>query len=126
LAESPFTGHFHELAPYRIWEGTHAHAIRGRNVQLALVDLPPNTAVQEHRHPNEQIGFILQGSLAFTIGGELRDLQPGDTYVIPGDVPHSAVSGAQGCVAIDVFSPPREDWERLERPQHRKAAWPAP
>lgn len=125
MAESPFTGHFHGLQPYKIWEGTHAHAIRGRDVQLALVDLPPDTQVQEHHHTNEQIGFILQGLLVFTIGGETRELGPGETYVIPPDLPHSAVSGPQGAVAIDVFSPPREDWEQLERSQARQAAWPA-
>lgn len=124
LAESPFTGHFHGLSPYKVWEGTHAHAIRGRNVQLALVDLPASAPVPEHRHPNEQIGFILQGKLIFTIGGETRELGPGDTYVIPGDVPHSAVSGPEGAVAIDVFSPPRDDWEQLERPAPRRASWP--
>lgn len=125
MPESPFTGHFHALSPYRIWEGTYAHAIRGQKVQLALVDLPPSTPVREHSHPNEQIGFILRGKLVFTIGGETRELGPGETYVIPGDVPHSALSGPEGCVAVDVFSPPRDDWEELERPEPRRASWPA-
>src|SRR5260221_6486341 len=60
----------------------------------------------------------------FTIGGETRVLEPGDTYVIPGGVKHSAVAGPEGTVALDIFSPPREDWEALDRGEPSRAPWP--
>jgi quercetin dioxygenase-like cupin family protein len=77
---------------------------------MAVVDLEPNVAVPEHRHVNEQLGFVGRGSVTMTIGGESRELGVGDTYVIPTDVPHAAVAGAEGATVVDVFSPPREDW----------------
>ena len=117
---------FESVRPYRIWPGVLAHAVRGESVSFALVDLEPNVAVAEHSHPNEQAGFIIQGTFSFTIGGETRELKPGDTYVIPGGVRHSAVAGPEGTVALDIFSPPREDWEALERTEPRKASWPPP
>jgi uncharacterized RmlC-like cupin family protein len=60
---------------------------------FAVVELDPNTAVELHQHPNEQMGVVLSGSLRFTVGAEERELRPGDTYAIPGGVPHQAVSG---------------------------------
>ena len=115
---------FESVRPYKIWPGVLAHAIRGENVSFALVDLDPNVAVAEHSHSNEQVGFILQGTFSFVIGGEKRELKPGATYVIPGGVRHSAVAGPSGTVALDIFSPPREDWEALDRAEPKRASWP--
>ena len=91
---------------------------------LAIVDLAPNAVVSEHRHENEQLGFILQGSMTFTIGGEKRELRAGDTYVIPSNTRHDALAGPDGCTAVDAFTPPRADWEKLERPDPFPPDWP--
>jgi len=119
----PF-GRFDDVRPYLIWPGVLARAVRGERMGLALVELDSNTEVAEHTHPNEQVGFVLQGIFSFTIAGETRELHPGETYVIPASVPHSGRAGSGGAVVIDVFSPPRDDWERLERGDASKAAWP--
>jgi len=47
--------------------------------------------------------------------GEVRELRPGATWVIPGNVPHSVRSGAEGAALIELFAPPRDDWGGLER-----------
>ena len=122
--ESSVYSRFADAPVYKIWPGIVAHAIRGEKVMVALVELEPDTEVAEHSHPQEQAGFIIEGTFTFTIGGETRRLGPGDTYVIPGGVPHSAKSGPEGNVVIDVFSPPREDWDRLEQEAPRPARWP--
>ena len=114
---------FNAQRPIPIWEGIQARAINGQRLTVALVDLAPNTVVQEHRHGNEQLGFIVQGELTFTIGGETRTLRAGETYAIPPDVPHSAVTGAQGCVALDTFAPGRADWEALDQLEPSPSAW---
>jgi quercetin dioxygenase-like cupin family protein len=123
-ATSKIYDNFESVRPYKIWPGVLAHAVRGDNVSFALVELEPNVVVAEHSHPNEQAGFIVEGTFTFTIGGETRELKPGDTYVIPGGVPHSALSGPEGTIAVDIFTPPRDDWERLERADPSRAAWP--
>jgi quercetin dioxygenase-like cupin family protein len=53
---------------------------------------------------------VIEGEADFTVGGELRRLQPGDYYAIPGDVRHGVVVGSQGAVCLDIFSPPREEY----------------
>ena len=113
-----------DIRPHTLREGVTARAITGSRMTLAIVDLEPGAAVTEHHHDNEQLGFILQGSMVFTIGGERRELRAGDTYEIPSNVPHDAIAGSDGCTAVDVFAPVRADWEKLERPEPFPPNWP--
>jgi quercetin dioxygenase-like cupin family protein len=59
-----------------------------------------------------------------TVDGEARTLTVGETYVIPGDVPHAAAAGPEGATVVDVFDPIRADWQGLERLPPSRAAWP--
>ncbi len=112
------------MRPYAIWDGVVARALVGEQMTFAVVDLEPDSDVQEHRHPHEQAGLVLRGSLVFTIGGETRELGPGDAYLIPGGVPHHVRTGPAGATVVDAFSPPREDWEKLERREPSTPDWP--
>jgi quercetin dioxygenase-like cupin family protein len=47
-----------------------------------------------------------------TIGGEFYPLAAGMYHVIPSNTPHSAIAKVD-CIAIDVFSPVREDYRAL-------------
>jgi unsaturated pyranuronate lyase len=112
------------MRPYKIWNEVYARVVTGERMTLAVVDLAPNSAVPEHHHENEQLGFILQGSLVMTIGGEERSLKAGDTYAIPSHVPHKVVVGPDGCTVVDVFAPVRAEWEKLERADPFPPQWP--
>lgn len=112
------------VRPYRIWDGAVARAVKGERITFAVVDLEPDRVVPEHHHHNEQLGMVLKGAITMIIAGESRRLVAGDTYVIPGDVPHSAETGPEGASVIDVFNPPREDWEQVERLEPSAGAWP--
>ena len=46
-----------------------------------------------------------------SIGGEVRLLKPGDMYMIPGNVEHYAKAYAVKAVALDIFSPVREEFK---------------
>jgi quercetin dioxygenase-like cupin family protein len=116
--------HFNALRPYRIWEGATARALHGEQLTMAVVDLEPGVAVPEHRHPNEQLGFVVEGAVTMTVGGDSRELRRGETYVIASNVPHAAVAGPEGATVVDIFNPPRADWEQLERLEPSPGAWP--
>jgi quercetin dioxygenase-like cupin family protein len=62
-----------------------------------------------HDHPQEQTGYLVSGRLRLTIGDEAYDVSPGDSWSIPGGVPHGA-EVLEDAVAIEVFSPVREDY----------------
>ncbi|HET7677843.1 MAG TPA: cupin domain-containing protein [Candidatus Limnocylindrales bacterium] len=108
-----------------IWEGVVARRVEGERITLSVVELAPDSIVPEHRHPNEQLGIVLRGGLRFRVGDEERELSPGDTWTIPGGVPHEVHTGPDGAVLIDVFSPPRRDWDAAPRSGPRPPVWPA-
>jgi len=114
----------HELPALPIWEGVVARRIDGERLTLAVVELEPNAVVPEHRHPNEQFGLVIEGSLRFTIGDETRDLTAGGTWAIPSDVPHTVTVGPDGAILVDVFSPPRRDWDAVEPDRDARPTWP--
>lgn len=113
-----------DLPPYQIWTGVIARAVHGDRLTMAVVELDPNQAVPEHSHDNEQLGFVIKGAITMTVAGEARRLGPGETYSIPSNTPHEAMSGPQGAVVVDVFAPVRSDWESVERLTPRRGAWP--
>jgi quercetin dioxygenase-like cupin family protein len=114
-----------ELRPYAIWNGALARAVHGERITVGIVELEPNLEVPEHKHENEQVGFVLQGRVTMVIDGDARALDVGGTYVIPGNVPHSASTGPEGATVVDVFNPVRADWEQAERLDARPGKWPA-
>ncbi|MCD7904887.1 MAG: cupin domain-containing protein [Clostridiales bacterium] len=63
----------------------------------------------EHKHPHEQSGYVISGKYRMTENGETCILNPGDSYAIPGNTPHSFEVIEAGEV-IDVFTPIREDY----------------
>jgi len=109
----------------RIWEGVAGCTVHGERVTFSLVELDPGVVVPEHSHENEQLGIVITGSLTFTVGEETREVGPGEAWCITAYVPHSVVSGQDGAVLVEVFSPIREDWAGLEPAEPRPARWPS-
>jgi len=106
---------------YRIWKpegipprtlapGVTAKIASGEKMMLSLVTLAPDAVVPTHSHPHEQMGFMVSGTLEFTIEGETRTLSGSGMYLVHGGVPHAAKAGPGGAVALDAFSPPREEY----------------
>ncbi len=78
----------------------------------------------EHSHEHEQLGICLAGSLVFRVGDEARELGPGETWSIPGNVPHDVRVGPNGAVVLDVFAPTRDDWRDAPQAAGRDPRWP--
>jgi quercetin dioxygenase-like cupin family protein len=85
--------------------------IHGDNITVARLFLRKGCAVAEHSHHNEQISMIEQGALKFVIGGVEQVVKAGEVMRIPPHVPHSA-EALEDSIAVDLFSPIREDWIR--------------
>ncbi len=103
-------GPFGEVAGRETVPGITMRPMTGERLMLCWVDLLPHAVLPEHHHPHEQGGVVLEGELNLTIDGVDRRCGPGDGFIIPGDVPHSAVAGPNGAQTLDVFTPPREDF----------------
>ena len=83
--------------------------VAGEKSMLARLVLRKGCVVPLHSHENEQITYILEGALKFSLQGKDIVVRAGEILVIPGTVPHSA-EALEDTVDLDVFCPPRADW----------------
>lgn len=113
-----------KIGPQDIWDGVAVRAVHGERLTFGVVELAPNSVVPEHRHDNEQLGLVLQGSLTFRIGDETRELGPGGTWNIPSQAPHEVTAGPEGAVVLDLFAPGRADWLDKPAAEPRAPRWP--
>ena len=98
------------IAPKVLAPGVTAKIASGEKMMLSLVTLAPNAIVPTHSHPHEQMGMMVSGTMEFTIEGETRVFSGNEMYFVPGGVPHAAKAGPGGALALDAFSPPREEY----------------
>ena len=124
MAESEFFDQIASIGPQQLWRGVVGRAVHGERVTLSVVELDPDTFIPEHAHENEQVGMLVLGSLTFRIAGESRELAPGASWRIAANTPHEIGTGPDGAVVVEVFAPPRHDWETLERHEPRQPRWP--
>jgi quercetin dioxygenase-like cupin family protein len=99
-----------EFSRHTVFGNVRVTTLAGEHVQISLADIPADGVVGEHAHPNEQVGLMLDGEAAFTIGGETKLLKPGDVFRIPGGVLHSVVPVNGPVRAIDIFYPIRDEY----------------
>ena len=99
-----------DLEPLELIGGVEARIASSETVMLSHVNFEEGCLVPEHRHPNEQCGIVLSGTIRFTIAGEEHVVEAGDFFMIPPNELHSAVAIGGPAVALDVFVPPRSDY----------------
>lgn len=83
--------------------------VYGDKTLLCEFKLAQDSQLPFHSHPHEQTGYLVSGKLKLTIGKTTFEVSPGDSWNIPGDVEHGAEI-LEDTVAIEVFSPAREDY----------------
>lgn len=83
--------------------------VHGEKTHLTEVRFVKGAVVPEHRHPHEQTGYLISGSLRFFGKGEDTVVGPGDCWNFASDTPHGA-EALEDSVVIEVFSPIREDY----------------
>ncbi len=96
----------------RVTDALSRRLITGERMMLAQVYLDKGCIVPRHSHENEQLTYILEGSLRFWIGEDGEEelmVRAGQVLHIPSNVPHMA-EALEDTLDVDVFSPPRQDW----------------
>jgi quercetin dioxygenase-like cupin family protein len=95
---------------HQIFPGVEIRTTAGSGMMISVVHFDPESVVEEHAHPHEQMGMLISGRLEFTVGGITRILGPGEIWRIPGGVLHRVKAVGGPAVAVDVFHPIREDY----------------
>jgi quercetin dioxygenase-like cupin family protein len=99
-----------ERSRHNIFPGVVVETCVSADLMLSLATLQPASVVALHNHPHEQVGVVIEGRVIFQIGDEEKTLGPGDTFCIPGNVPHRVVALDKTAKVLDVFHPIRDDY----------------
>ncbi len=88
-------------APFRdikVW------LLQGPTASAIFVEAMADSEVPVHSH-GVQWGTVVAGELVLTVAGRTRTYHPGEEYLIPAGVPHSATL-KKGVRVIDFFDDP--------------------
>lgn len=72
-------------------------------------DAKEGAKVPLHKHPNEQITWLVSGEAIVYSGGKQYTMKAGDMMVFPANVPHE-FHFTKDTIDIDFFAPARQDW----------------
>jgi quercetin dioxygenase-like cupin family protein len=68
----------------------HDLGISGREVLQARVDFAPGASFPRHRHPGEEIIYVLSGTIEYEVDGKPVTVKAGDVLFVPAGVIHAA------------------------------------
>ncbi len=101
-----------ELPATEMLPGVVRRAVYLDHAMMTFFDFAPGSVIPEHSHPHEQITYIVQGAMEFTLDGETRVLRAGEGVCCPPNVPHGAVVLDEPTVALDAWYPQREEYRQ--------------
>jgi len=88
-------------------------ATRSEKLTLGVASLPPGGALHEHRHTQEEVYLVLEGSGLVRVGDEKVGVESGSAVFIPGDALHSCENtGASDLRVAYVF--PADSFDEVE------------
>lgn len=94
-----------------IWRKT---LVYGDKTLLTEFILEKGSVIAHHRHAQEQTGYLVSGHMILTIGDEVQEVRPGDSWAIPSNVEHHAKI-LEKTIAIEVFAPRRDEYLKTNK-----------
>ena len=78
----------------------------GQHSQFIWAKFEPGSVYRLHSHPYEQSSVMIRGRLRLTVGDEVREIGPGDTWFAPAGVPYGGeILGDEAVVFVDIYAP---------------------
>lgn len=91
--------------------GVDRKAFAGEGATVTLHRLQPGHEPKPHAHENEQIAYILKGTIRFFVGDEEHVVTAGGLLLIPPNVRHwGEVIGDEEVLNLDIFTPRRPEY----------------
>jgi len=98
-----------EWRPVR--RGIERKAFTGDGATVALHRISPGHEVLPHSHHFEQLVYIIDGEVDFTVGDEVVRLTAGGLLAVPPGVEHCVtLVGEKPALNLDIFTPARPDY----------------
>jgi quercetin dioxygenase-like cupin family protein len=73
----------------------HDLSIPGREMLQARVDFVPGSSFPRHKHPGEEIIYVLTGTLQYEVAGKWMTVKAGEVLFVPDGVVHAARNPAK-------------------------------
>jgi len=90
---APAQGSAKPVATQRTDLQRHDISVPGREMIQVRVDFPSGAFAANHRHPGEEIIYVLEGTLEYTLEGQPPiTLTKGGVLFVPAGVIHSAIN----------------------------------
>ena len=80
-----------------------------KDLMLVKVNFEEGAIGYKHKHPHQQVSYVVNGKFEVEIAGIKEILGEGDCFVVPENSIHGVVCLKEG-ILIDTFSPMREDF----------------
>lgn len=100
-----------EVESFTQREGLTMQGFRSLDKSVGFVTAEPNAETNLHKHPWEQIVYVLAGETDFFVNGEEFTVSEGDFFFVPPNTEHDLRPGPdQGCTLMTIWSL-REDYD---------------
>ena len=99
-----------DLPPVELVKGSNSRLIAGEQSMISFLKMDAHSYFAPHRHKQEQIMIVLDGSCDEIIEGKLYKVKKGDVIILPPNIEHGAYIGNEDVQVIDVFGEVRSDY----------------
>jgi quercetin dioxygenase-like cupin family protein len=100
-------GAVRDLDRERPFAGVERRVLYAERATLTSYTFEPGATFPLHRHEQEQVTLVEEGSIVMTIGSKRHSLAVGGWSIVPGGVEHGITAGPDGARIVAVVSPPR-------------------
>jgi quercetin dioxygenase-like cupin family protein len=104
-----------DLKPKQLLEGITLRAVSGDKTMMTFFQFEPHALIPPHRHVHEQITYVIEGEIEFTVEGQTKVLAAGDGVLILSNQEHSARILNTPAKALDAWYPIREDYRCTQK-----------
>jgi quercetin dioxygenase-like cupin family protein len=96
------------------YPGIQRRSLDGDGASVVWYTFEPGASFPLHRHSQEQITVVDDGSIAMRLAASTQELTAGGLVVVAGGVAHGITAGAAGARIMIVLVPRRGAAERVE------------
>lgn len=107
-------GSYAQLPADEPYPGLVRRAFDARGATVTSYTFAPNATFPMHRHAQEQITIVDEGTLAMTIGDRVEELGAGGWSVVAGGIEHGITAGPQGARITAIVVPRRSGATPIE------------
>ena len=102
--------HYPDLPSVELVKGSNSRLVAGEQSMISFLKMDAHSYFAPHRHKQEQIMIVLEGSCDEIIEGKLYHVKKGDVILLPSNIEHGAYIGNEDVQVIDVFGEVRGDY----------------